>query len=54
LDASSEECRVKSEEYHADDIQSNGNLNSSLFTLNSSLYFSLFVLKTFGEMEIIC
>ena len=48
LDASSEECRVKREEYLADDIQSNGNLNwlslsgrrakpSSLSTLNSSL-----------------
>ena len=37
LDASSEKCRVKSEKSHADDIQSNGNLNSSLFTLNFSL-----------------
>ena len=35
--SSSEELRVKSEEFHADNIQSNGNSNSSLFTLHSSL-----------------
>ena len=46
LDASSEECRVKSEESHADDIQSNGNLNSSLSTLHSSLNSSLSTLHS--------
>ena len=32
-----EECRMKNEESHADNIQSNGNPDSSLFTLHSSL-----------------
>ena len=50
----SEKLRVKSEKSHADDIQSNGNLNfsltlnnsSSLFTLNSSLNSSLLTLNS--------
>ena len=42
----SEELRMKSEKSHADDIQSNGNLNSSLFTLNSSLNSSLLTLNS--------
>ena len=54
LNASSEKLRVKSEKSHADDIQSNGNLNfsltlnnsSSLSTLNSSLNSSLYTLHS--------
>ncbi len=50
LDASSEKLRVKSEKSHADDIQSNGNLNSSLSTLHSSLYYELQLMKTLDVM----
>ena len=58
LDASSEKLRVKSEKSHADDIQSNGNLNfsltlnnsSSLSTLHSSLYYELQLMKDLDVM----
>ena len=46
----SEKLRVKSEKFHADDIQSNGNLNSSLSTLHSSLYHELQLMKTLDVM----
>ena len=57
----SEELRVKSEKSPADNIQSNGNLNwlspsgrrakpSSLFTLHSSLYYELQLMKDLDVM----
>ena len=51
----SEELRVKSEKSPADNIQSNGNLNYSLFTLHSSLtdsslYYELQLMKDLDVM----